>query len=187
VESLNAFHAGHPLDEGMGLAEARTVIAAELRSGGAPSGREVLDALLDDLAGRAVVARSASTMRLPTHRVALDERSTDVELLLRQIGGDAEASPPSLRELLAAGIGRDVIDAAARSGVVVRVSPELVFTPGLVARAEAVVREAGDQGITVSAFRERLGTSRKFAVPLLEWLDQRGVTRREGDLRFPTR
>jgi selenocysteine-specific elongation factor len=187
VESLNAFHAGHPLDEGMGLAEARTVIAAELRSGGAPSGREVLDALLDDLAGRAVVARSASTMRLPTHRVALDERSTDVELLLRQIGGDAEASPPSLRELLAAGIGRDVIDAAARSGVVVRVSPELVFTPGLVARAEAVVREAGDQGITVSVFRERLGTSRKFAVPLLEWLDQRGVTRREGDLRFPTR
>jgi selenocysteine-specific elongation factor len=187
LETLKAFHAGHPLDEGMGLAEARKVIGAELRSGGAPAGPDLLDALLDDLAGRVVVERSAFTLRLPTHRVALDERSADVEMLLRKIGGDAEASPPSMRELLAAGIGRDVIDAAARSGVVVRVSPELVFTPDLVARAEAVVREAGDQGITVSAFRERLGTSRKFAVPLLEWLDQRGVTRREGDLRFPTR
>jgi selenocysteine-specific elongation factor len=186
-ETLEAFHAAHPLEEGLGLVEARTVIGTELRSGGAPAGRDLLDALLDDLAGRDVVGRSASTVRLPTHRVALEERSADVELLLRRIGGDAEATPPSQRELIAAGISRDVIDAAARSGVVVRISPELVFTPDLVARAKAIVRATGEQGITVSAFRERLGTSRKFAVPLLEWLDQRGVTRRKGDLRFPTR
>ena len=51
--------------------------------------------------------------------------------------------------------------------------------------AETVVREAGPAGITVSAFREALGTSRKFALPLLEWFDHRGVTRRAGDLRFP--
>ena len=37
----------------------------------------------------------------------------------------------------------------------------------------------------MSAFREALGTSRKFALPLLEWFDHRGITRREGDLRFP--
>jgi selenocysteine-specific elongation factor len=36
----------------------------------------------------------------------------------------------------------------------------------------------------VSAVRERLGTSRKYAVPLLEHLDRTGVTRRSGDLRF---
>jgi selenocysteine-specific elongation factor len=59
------------------------------------------------------------------------------------------------------------------------------MTPGLVARAEAAVRDAGTAGITVSAFREALGTSRKYAVPLLEWFDHRGVTRRDGDLRFP--
>jgi selenocysteine-specific elongation factor len=32
--------------------------------------------------------------------------------------------------------------------------------------------------------RESLGTSRKYAVPLMEWFDQRGVTRRDGDVRF---
>ena len=47
-----------------------------------------------------------------------------------------------------------------------------------------VVRAAPD-GITVSAFREALGTSRKFALPLLEHFDRTGVTRRDGDLRFP--
>ena len=84
------------------------------------------------------------------------------------------------------GLGRDVIEAAARAGVIVRVSPRAGVHPGVRdAKAESVVREAGSAGITVSAFREALGTSRKFALPLLEWFDHRGITRREGDLRFP--
>ncbi len=83
------------------------------------------------------------------------------------------------------GIGRDAIDAAARAGLVVRVAPDLVFIPALIERAQAVVDAAGSAGITVSAFREALETSRKYALPILEWFDQRGVTRREGDLRYP--
>jgi selenocysteine-specific elongation factor len=55
----------------------------------------------------------------------------------------------------------------------------------VIERAEAIVADARETGITVSAFREALGTSRKFAVPLLGWFDQRGITRREGDLRYP--
>jgi selenocysteine-specific elongation factor len=93
--------------------------------------------------------------------------------------------PPTIPELVSRGIGRDAIDAAARSGLVVRVAPDLLFTPTVIERAEAVVTAAGDAGITVSAFREALGTSRRFALPILSWFDQRGFTRREGDLRFP--
>ncbi|HET9310876.1 MAG TPA: SelB C-terminal domain-containing protein, partial [Actinomycetota bacterium] len=37
----------------------------------------------------------------------------------------------------------------------------------------------------VSTFREKLGTSRKYALPLLEHFDRAGVSRRDGDLRFP--
>ena len=78
-----------------------------------------------------------------------------------------------------------MIDAAAREGLVVRVSSDLVMTTGVVARAEATIRASAATGITVSALRESLGTSRKYAVPLMEWFDQRGVTRRDGDVRFP--
>jgi len=39
------------------------------------------------------------------------------------------------------------------------------------------------QGFTVSQFREHLGITRKHAVPLLEALDNRGITKRSGDLR----
>jgi hypothetical protein len=52
-------------------------------------------------------------------------------------------------------------------------------------RATALVDEHAATGITVSTLRERLGTSRKFAIPLAEWLDREGITRRRGDLRFP--
>jgi len=38
--------------------------------------------------------------------------------------------------------------------------------------------------MTVSALKEALGTTRKYAVPLMEWFDQHAVTRRQGDLRF---
>jgi pyruvate/2-oxoglutarate dehydrogenase complex dihydrolipoamide dehydrogenase (E3) component len=52
------------------------------------------------------------------------------------------------------------------------------------ARLLRATREVGQYGITVSALRASLGTSRKYAVPLMEWFDQRGVTRRDGDVRF---
>jgi len=41
-----------------------------------------------------------------------------------------------------------------------------------------------EAGLTVAEIRDLLGTTRKYAVPLCEYLDRVGVTRREGDLRF---
>ncbi len=49
------------------------------------------------------------------------------------------------------------------------------------AKVESFVHERG--GMTPAQFRDLIGTSRKFAVPLLEWLDGRGVTVRDGDRR----
>lgn len=49
-------------------------------------------------------------------------------------------------------------------------------------RLSAVMAGAG--GLTLSQIREHLGTSRKYAVPLCEYLDRTGFTRRDGDLRY---
>jgi selenocysteine-specific elongation factor len=49
------------------------------------------------------------------------------------------------------------------------------------ARLEAHFRER--ERMTAAEFRDMLGTSRKYAVPLLEWLDSHGVTIRDGDYR----
>ncbi len=182
-EALAAFHREHPLLEGAEVALARGAVLAALRSRGAPRDPDLVDALLGDLEARGVVARAGPTIRLASHRVTLAGREEEVERVVEAVAR-GEPGPPTVPELVAGGTPREVIDAAVRAGLLVRVSPELVFTPGFVARATEVARELGATGMTVSAFRERLGTSRKYALPLLEHFDRQGLTRRQGDLRF---
>jgi selenocysteine-specific elongation factor len=107
----------------------------------------------------------------------------EVELVVAAVA-DGEPTPPTIPDLVRAGFARETIDAALRLGALVRISPDLVLTPAFVARAIDAVREAGPAGVTVSSIRQRLGTSRRYAVPLLEHLDRTGQTRRSGDLRF---
>jgi selenocysteine-specific elongation factor len=181
---VDAFHQAHPLEEGEPLASARRVLAAALRPFTGPPEARLVEAVLDRLAADGRVERTSTSVANPSHRPADRESDPMIQRLVEAIGSEP-AQPPTVKELVSQGIGRDAIDAAARAGLVVRVAPDLVFIPALIERAQAVVDAAGNAGITVSAFRTALETSRKYALPILEWFDQRGVTRREGDLRYP--
>ena len=75
-------------------------------------------------------------------------------------------------------------DATLSRGMLVKVGDDLYRgsqIARIVNRVEAHLRERGH--MTAADFRDLLGTSRKYAVPLLEWLDAHGVTIRSGDLR----
>jgi selenocysteine-specific elongation factor len=184
-DRLGWHHRERPLEPGAPLTDVREAIADVVRQRRIAPDPALVDALLRDLGDHAIVL-DGGFARLASHEAAKASTGPDVERLLDAIGGDRSTSPPSVDELVVRGIPRAVIEAAARSGAVVQVAPELVFTPEAVARAREVAASAAG-GITVSAFREALGTSRKFALPLLAYFDRTGVTRREGDLRFPTR
>ena len=69
-----------------------------------------------------------------------------------------------------------------REGRLGEVSGDFVYLPETLEQLVEGVRELGS-GFTVAEFRDRFGISRKYAVPLLEWLDRAGVTRRDGDAR----
>jgi selenocysteine-specific elongation factor len=184
VAMLGAFHRDEPLASGAPSRQVTATIASVLREAGAPRDEDLLDAALASLVADGTVRRDETTVRLPDHRVAIDATDPDVARLLEAIGGEHEHTPPSVADLQGAGVSRQVIDAAAAAGLVVRVSSDLVFTRAAIDRATATVRAATD-GITVSAFREAMGTSRKYALPILEYLDRTRVTRRDGDLRVP--
>jgi selenocysteine-specific elongation factor len=160
----------------------RTEIARAIRHGGARDAPDLVEALLDELIDRGELAREGATVRLATHRVELDPYAEEIERLVAAVAA-GEPAPPSATELIASGFRRDVIDAAVRAGLLLRIAPEILLTPSFVERGAEVVRASGPAGITVSAFREALGTSRKYAVPLLEHMDERGLTRRVGDVR----
>ena len=183
--ALEAFHHDHPLLEGMPLAEARAVVAAAVSSATRerqPADPGLVEELLAAFAHERAVRRDATTVSLPSH-----DRSTaanpEARRLLEAVAA-AEPSPPTVEELAAIGFTRDLVAAVCADGRLVRVSQDIVVTPAMLARAEELVRELAPRGeLTVSAFRQRLGTSRRFALPILELLDTRGVTRRQGDVR----
>ena len=80
---------------------------------------------------------------------------------------------------------REVINYLVQSKDVVRISPELLLsTAGLRQVAKIVLGHlSGSQTMTVAIARDILRSSRRFVVPILEYLDRVGITRREGDVR----
>ncbi|MBM4420591.1 MAG: hypothetical protein FJ034_03205, partial [Chloroflexi bacterium] len=95
-------------------------------------------------------------------------------------------SPPSPKELESEfAIDRELLVALAERHDLVRVGTDAVFLPEAVqAFADAVIGElAKAPTITVARARDLSGSSRKHTLPLMQLLDDRGVTRREGDVR----
>jgi selenocysteine-specific elongation factor len=87
---------------------------------------------------------------------------------------------PDAGELSVAGLGPRQLAAAVREGQLVKIADGVYLAPGI----EDVARErlAGiAQPFTLSQGRQAWGTSRRVAVPLMEWLDARGVTERLPD------
>jgi selenocysteine-specific elongation factor len=180
-EHLAAFHASDPLAAGEDLAALRPVVLAALRRAGGPADPALGEALVEALVQTGRLAREGTRVRLAAHVAQAPDE--DRERLLAAVR-EREPTPPSVSELVELGFGRSLIDATVRSGALVRITPELVLSAAIVERAIELIERSGEAGITVSALREALGTSRRYAVPLLEHLDRTGVTRRRGDLRF---
>lgn len=183
MQGLGAFHRENPLREGADLAFARTIASDRLARSRAPADPDLIQTVLSNMETRGLILRTGSAIRLATHEVAAG--GPEFAALMKAVSTNP-ASPPTIAELQTHGFDRDLIEAAVNAGACVRISRELVMTAGFVAEAERGLRDldaAAPAGITVSAFRERVGTSRKYAVPLLEYFDQRGVTRRRGDVR----
>ena len=101
----------------------------------------------------------------------------------------AELSPPSIEELERQTGRRDVaaiLRLAASSGRVEAVERDRYYARPALDRFVAALTELGQAdgaGIVPSALRDRLGISRKYLIPLLEWADGKGLTVREGDGR----
>jgi selenocysteine-specific elongation factor len=85
------------------------------------------------------------------------------------------------------GISAEDIEALLARGLLLQLDDGLVTTPGLLKKASALLRDTfGEAGFRLGEMREVLGVSRKYALPLAELMDSRGITRRDGDLRLLT-
>ena len=104
-----------------------------------------------------------------------------MQAVLADLAGAPFMAPEAgrLREL---GLDGRAIGAAARAGLLLRVTEQIVLAPG--AAAEAARALAGlPQPFTAAEARQALGTTRRVAIPLLEYLDRAGITQRLPDDR----
>ena len=180
TEALEAHHRTHPLRPGMDAGDVRRAVLAE------GADLDLGEAVLDGMLKEGVIAREGPVLRMADHRVSLGDRDPEAERLVEAVAA-GEPTPPTVADLEGAGFARDLIEACVRTGRLARVSTDLVLTPAFLERAEEVARaeSSSPDGLTVSRFRELLGTTRKYALPILASFDGRGLTRRDGDVRRP--
>src|SRR2546422_2247575 len=145
------------------------------------------NALVERLAADGRIAERGSALALPSHFPTLTSAQESAWARARAVLGREPLQPPSPAQLESEyGLDRELVAALAERGDLVRIGTEAVFLPDAVARfAETVVTELVRTGtITVARARDLTGSSRKHVLPLLGFLDDRGLTRRSGDDRI---
>ena len=176
--TLAATHRRSPLRAGAPREEVRSSVSL-------PPKR--FNALVERLAADGRIAERGSALALPWHVPTLTSAQESAWARARAALAREPLQPPSPAQLESEyGLDRELLAALAERGDLVRIGTEAVFLPDAVARfAETVVSElAQTRTITVARARDLTGSSRKHVLPLLGFLDDRGLTRRSGDDRI---
>jgi len=177
VSLLKAHHSARPSDRGLSLETLRR----GLRAPDVLAERAVADLAS---AGRIRVADGVATLSGFVPRVEGGDAEIDRVVRILEAAG---LSPPTLDELEQQTGRRDVgaiLRLAAQAGKVEAVERERYYARPALDRFTATLTELGrESSIAPAALRERLGISRKYLIPLLEWADAKGITERVGDAR----
>jgi selenocysteine-specific elongation factor len=177
LRKVAEYHAREPSERGMSLETLRKSLRAPA---------EVADTILQGMIRRGELTASEGLISIPgfvPRLVAGDAAMAQVIALLDAAG----LEPPTVEELeRQTGLPGllTLLRFAARDGRVVAVESNRFFSSSVLTHFLTVVKEIGTSGpLTPPMVRERTGLSRKFLIPLLEYADRAGVTRRVGDAR----
>ncbi len=181
--SLARFHVEHPLEPGM------PTQAWRASAGSAPA--PLVELAVQRLQAAKLVLREGALARRSGWTPSLGAGASRLRDALLAALREADAEPPSVSELAArhpeAGVDvPGLLRLMAREGLVVAVGKDRYYEAGALARERervvALLKELG--AASPAALRERIGRSRKWLIPLLEWCDAQGITMRRGDDRI---
>lgn len=181
---LGAFHAENPLKDGIKI--------EELRSRFLPN-REIslADGMLAHFETEKLIKSNAGTFSLFDFKVKFSQDAAQTTAKLEKIYFDALLTPPATDEAIAmvSKMTRETVqvhNAMITAGTLVRMDSQICFHKEHYSAAVAKIREAcaANGSITLAQTRDLLGTSRKFAVAILEALDRQRITKMQGDARI---
>jgi len=199
LKTLDSFHTQNPLLRGLAKEDLRGRLG--LRNGipAAPGGSRaaqlpsapLFNATLEALASQKKIEVDAEVIRLSGRDVRLNREESAAKESISRAFERAGLAVPAASEVLA-GLPIDrpraekIFQVLVREKTLVKVSEGLVFHRSALERLRRLLAEHKTKSnrIAVPEFKEMTGITRKYAIPLLEYLDRERVTRRQGDERI---
>jgi selenocysteine-specific elongation factor len=175
------FHKNNPLVGGISKEELRARVDAT---------PEVFETAAAMLVGDKKLELVGDLVRLPGHGVAMKDEEAESKKKIEDAFASAGLKVPALQEVIA-GLKVDkvrahkIVTLLLRDKVLIKVADELVFHGSALEqlRRQMTAHKAKSSRIDVAKFKELTGVTRKYAIPLLEYLDRERETRRVGDER----
>jgi len=177
--TVRAFHRDHPLVNGIPKQELKGRTMSE-------ASPEVFEHVLN---GSSDLVRDGEVVRLRTHHVVLKDDEERARTAIERAFERAGLSAPAVTEVIgASGIelnrARPILQMLMKEGKLVRISGDLTLHAAALKSLREQLAGRRGQKFSVTEFKEWTSVSRKYAIPLLEFLDRERVTRREGDARI---
>jgi selenocysteine-specific elongation factor len=184
VEKVERFQKENPLLPGIGREDLRASLGKRVRT-------ETFRAALEELAAQKKLDAQGELVKKAGSEIALLPEEAKAKEQIEAAFASASLAVPSVKDVLAklaveSKRAEKLLQILLREKNLVRVSPELIFHRQALAQLRDQLsgykKSKGDR-ITVPVFKELTGITRKYAIPLLEYLDRERVTRRAGDER----
>ncbi len=172
-DELDRFHTENPLRTGMPREELKSRLKLDSR---------LFGHVVTLAAQQGILIEDGNTIRLARHTVRLsDEQRAAVDRVLQQFR-QAPYATPSFKEVVAV-LGTDLTQSLIDTGQLIRLNPEVLLLPATYEELVSWVKETIQQqgSVNVAALRDAYRTSRKYALAILEHLDDRRITKRVGD------
>ena len=178
---VGSFHDANPLQQGINKEQIRDTMHLQ---------PELFDGVIASLLREKKVEADGELLRLPGRGVVLRDEEAESKVQIEQAFAKAGLTVPLLKDVLASlpvdkTRAQKIVTLLLRDRVLVKLADDLVFhrdtLDGL--RRQVIANKAKTPKLSVPQFKDLFGISRKYAIPLLEYLDRERVTRRVGDER----
>jgi len=182
-QAVEQFHRANPLLPGMPK--------QELRGRAGNPRPELFQAALDDLVRARTISVAGDLVQRAGRQISLAPEESRAKELIEKEFERAGLAVPSVSAVLAklpveAARAQKILQILLREQVLVKIAEDFVFHRAAVAGLRELIaryrKERGDR-LGIAAFKELTGVTRKYAIPLLVYLDRERVTRRAGDER----
>jgi selenocysteine-specific elongation factor len=182
IATVEGFHKANPLVAGISKEELREKLGLH---------QTVMEAMLAQFTRDKKAEVAGEQVRLAGRGVELKDEEAKAKAQIEKAFADAGLKVPLMKEVLDKlpvdkARAQKLVTLLLRDRVLIKLADDLVFhhtaLQGL--RQLIATQKAKTPKIDVATFKDLLGVTRKYAIPLLEYLDQQRITRRVGDERI---